>query len=68
MMGHNMIKINLLVLLLLYISPSYAEKLYDIKSYCKNNKCSKMIKKIKVGKFYFKARNCETKDHRKCQI
>ncbi len=55
-------------LLLLYNNSSLGKKLDDIKSYCINNTCSKIIKKINVGKFYFKARNCETKDYRKCQI
>ena len=58
----------LFILLLLNNNFSLAKKLDDIESYCINNTCSKVIKKINVGKFYFKARNCETKDYRKCQI
>ena len=63
-----MIKYFLFILLILYNNSSLGKKLDDIKSYCINNTCSKVIKKINVGKFYFKARNCETKDYRKCQI
>ena len=63
-----MFKIYFVIVLLSYNVSSFSEELYDIKSYCKNNSCSKVIKKINVGKFYFKARNCETKDYRKCQI
>ena len=57
-----------ILLLLIYNNPSLGKKLDDIRSYCINNTCSKIIKKINVGKFYFKARNCETQDYRKCQI
>ena len=63
-----MFKVYFVIVLLSYNFSSFSEELYDIKSYCKNNSCSKVIKKINVGKFYFKARNCETKDFRKCQI
>ena len=63
-----MIKFFLFILLILYNNSSLGKKLDDIKSYCISNTCSKVIKKINVGKFYFKARNCETKDYRKCQI
>ena len=63
-----MFRLFLFIFLLLYNNSSLGKKLDDIKSYCINNTCSKVIKKINVGKFYFKARNCETKDYRKCQI
>ena len=58
----------ILFILLLYNNSSLGKKLDDINLYCIKNTCSKVIKKINVGKFYFKARNCETKDYRKCQI
>ena len=63
-----MFRLFLFILLFLYNSSSLGKKLDDIKLYCITNTCSKVIKKINVGKFYFKARNCETKDYRKCQI
>ena len=63
-----MFRLYLFIIFLIYSHPSYSKKLDDIKLHCMNNTCSKVIKKINVGKFYFKARNCETKDHRKCQV
>ena len=57
-----------LFILLLYNDSFLGKKLDDIKSHCINNKCLKVIRKNNVAKFYFKARNCETKDYRKCQI
>ena len=63
-----MLRLYLFVFLFLYNNTSFSEKLDNIRSYCTDNTCSKAIKKINVGKFYFKARNCETKDYRKCQI
>ena len=63
-----MFRLFLFIILFLYNSSSSGKKLEDIKSHCISNTCSKVIKKINVGKFYFKARNCETKDYRKCQI
>lgn len=43
-------------------------KITNIENYCSKYHCTKIIKKLNVGKFYFKSRNCETKDYRKCQI
>ena len=60
-----MFKLFLFIFLILYNNSSLGEKLDDIKLHCKSNTCSEVIKKINVGKFYFKARNCETKDYRK---
>jgi len=63
-----MLRLYLFIFFLFYYYPSFSKKLDDIKSHCINTTCSKIIKKINVGKFYFRARNCETKDYRKCQI
>lgn len=38
------------------------------KFFCKKNKCTHSIKKLKISNFFFKSKNCETKDYRKCFI
>lgn len=63
-----MIKYIFLICLILVTNKSFSESFKNIRKYCSDNRCTKVIKKINVGKFYFKTRNCETKDYRKCQI
>ena len=61
-------KFILLICLFLITSNSFSAKFDDVRKYCPKKRCTDVIKTINVGQFYFKARNCETKDYRKCQI
>lgn len=63
--------IKLLIFIILIINSNTVlgnNKKIKVKNYCTKYHCTKIIKKINIGKFYFKSRNCETKDYRKCQI
>ena len=40
----------------------------DIDKLCLGNTCTKPIKEFKISNFFFKTRNCETKDYRKCLL
>ena len=64
-----MIKILLLITIFVISNNSFAQNnTVDIGRLCSSKTCTKPIKEFKISNFFFKTRNCETKDYRKCML
>ena len=64
-----MIKILLLITIFVISNNSFAQNnTVDIDRLCLDKTCTKPIKEFQISNFFFKTRNCETKDYRKCLL
>ena len=64
-----MIKILLLITIFVISNNSFAQNnTVNIDKLCLGKTCTKPIKKFQISNFFFKTRNCETKDYRKCLL
>ena len=64
-----MIKILLLMIIFVLSNNSFAQNnTVNIDKLCLGKTCTKAIKEFKISNFFFKTRNCETKDYRKCLL
>ena len=64
-----MIKILITILIFVFSYNSFAQNdAIDLKKICLGKSCTKPIKEFKISNFFFKTRNCETKDYRKCLL